>query len=159
MFCVLTSEGFCCWPSKLHVSLHCSMNNIFEIQSLKLTSSSAQIQKIPTVVNKILLTHFGGFVLLITLLHYSLHTLYGHVLPWICRHWESLSISLLAILFMKLIIFQIVQWVNSFLFNFFLEFGGAGRIRTYNVYLSEQIYSLSQHRRRCRVTINFFGGG
>ena len=36
-----------------------------------------------------------------------------------------------------------------------IYFGGAGRIRTYNVYLSEQIYSLSQHRRRCRVTINF----
>ena len=34
-----------------------------------------------------------------------------------------------------------------------IYFGGAGRIRTYNVYLSEQIYSLPQHHRRCRPSM------
>ena len=37
-------------------------------------------------VSDVIPTHFGGFVLLTTLLHGSLHTLYGHVLPRICRH-------------------------------------------------------------------------
>ena len=46
-----------------------------------MTSSSARIQKIPTAVSDVLLTHFGGFVLLTTLPHGSLDTLYGHVLP------------------------------------------------------------------------------
>ena len=32
----------------------------------------------------------------------------------------------------------------------FLEFGEGSRSRTYNVNLSEQIYSLPQHHRRCR---------
>ena len=101
---------------------------------LYMTSSSVWMRKIPAVASNILLTHFGGFLLLTASLHGSLHRLYGRVPPWICRHWESLSGSLLAILFMKLIIFQIVQQVNSFLFNFFLEFGTPDRIRTCNLW-------------------------
>ena len=69
------------------------------------------------MAHNVLCAHFGGFLLLTTLLHGSLHRLYGRVPPWICRHWESLSISLLAILFIW-IIFQIVQQVNSFLSSF-----------------------------------------
>lgn len=34
------------------------------------------------MVSDTLPTHFDGFVLLTTLPHGSLHTRYGHVLPW-----------------------------------------------------------------------------
>ena len=63
-----------------------AVEEVFKLNCMEsrwLTSSPAWMQEIPTAVSDVLLTRFGGFVLLTTLLHCSLHTRYGHVLPWI----------------------------------------------------------------------------
>ena len=56
-------------------------NTCFLTQYRCLTSSPAFMQGIPTAAHDVLLTRFGGFLLLTASLHDSLHRRCGHVLP------------------------------------------------------------------------------